>query len=1856
MKNKYKISFLFIPLFLIFSHAAYAERPTMGISGVTGSSGTVSINYSASDSAENINTCSWQYSTDGTIWYPLEDSAIGNNGGKVSGISYITWNSTAGTYNLADSSSSSVYFRIRSYDNQGLVWVSSAIPFSPYAGACWNERNERVQTVESNSPSGGELAGYDSELNMTDSNWTDINFVEGLSCELAAGATYLWQGRNGYLHKTQINNGAPFLTYIDTYTTVFNVTGLAWDGNNLWGCGSSAGVNGYVFKYLDPTIDSYNYWYWATNPVFSGLTWDGETLWSASPGAANNIALHNIDSILNISKILTCDSLPYGLGSDGENLYVTTWDGGTGYGIYKYNIPVSTYSTYGPFTINNVPPEVNNPPAFSINSISGNSGTLTINYTASDSDGDNASTYGWQYSQDNSTWYDIDQGQIGNNSYKSPGASYITWRSTAGTNNLDGVADTSVYFRMKVTDDNSDYLTVIATYNSPSYDLEGLTWDGTNIWSSKFGKIYKHNMDATLSVAETYDVYYYGMRGLAWDEANIWSCYHYSSGGLNVYEINKHNMDDTLSFNDQYWISGRYGLTWDGANIWSCNYGSGEIYKHNMDVDLTVSNTYDSPDSYPSGLTWDGTNIWSCYEYSNRIYKHNMDVDLSTAATFNSPSSYPTGLAWDGTNIWSCVGGDGETDEIYRHRLGLSSAYGTSSSFSIDNNNAPTLGWKGTGSYVSDGLDYEQGTTTMTYTYEVNYTDSDNNTPASGYPTVWILKGGTTVQTLSMALVSGTSYDGNYSTATKLTSVGTDYTYYFEAYDSNSAAATGSPTGSVDAPDVKGLVGYWSFDEGSGTTASDSSGFGNGGTLFGPGWTTGKVGSALDFDGTDDYVRVDDNDILDLTEDFTLQAIIKAQDVWSNKNIITKHEYDEFAGQWTFGVYKSSVIFQGLSGGFQSVYSADILVTDKWYHLSVTYNDTVDKCEVFVNGELSNSVTQPITVSNTDKYLMIGAQESNSVPGTGVCCFNGIIDEVKIYNYARTAEQISQDSQDAGISTETANNAPVLGWVGEGNYTSDGLNPEAGTSTTTFMYSVKYTDADNDIPASGYPKVWILKGGTTVQTLSMELDPANTAYNGNYSTATTLSSAGTDYTYYFEAYDSNSSGATGEPTGSVDAPDVSADAPASFTDDFESATLNPFWEVTQEYGSISLTTEQSHSGSQSAKFSSISGGQRYIFLTHAYSSATAVKGKSVVWIYDTAPGSETQYVQLAFGNKTIEGQPGSRFSIGIEDWVTSYYCLLDTITDSIVTTNISRTTGWHKFEIDIASASMSYYIDGSEIATYAGEYGFNSVQLAMFAPNWRPDATYYFDDFSITVGTTNTAPVLDWVGTSGYENDGLDYETGTTTTVFTYKVKYMDANGDAPAAGYPKVHIYRTAVPVQTLTLEYVSGSYSSGAFYSTSTKLSEAGSDYTYYFEAYDSNSALAAGSPASSVDAPDVTVGNNSPMLTWVGTAGYESDGVAPDAGDTGTNFVFKVKYTDADDDAPMAGYPRVDLGLDGWHTMNEDDGADTVYSDGKIYKFETYLDTTRDGYFFTAYDANSNIAAGEATLQKGGPAVSNPGYYAIYGYVLDHSSNPILNITVGLYDNSVSPPSRIQYQISNSYGFYEFNSIEYGKNCFVNIESSNYTFLPAGPSGMDFLYNDMRVDFFGTAAGAAYYSVSGRCHTADNQGLDNAFVALNYLIGGEYSHVHADSSGDFSFTNVPGGNYELIAKTFSGDTSLHTGDGITMRFVYEPLSSNKAGQNFYLGGAVFESNDFKVWGNVFNPRSASCEIKFTAMENDNVDVKIYDTAGRVIRNWQTNTGIFSWDGRDNGGAVVANGVYYIHIKSNNINKAYPVAIIKK
>ncbi|MBI4744389.1 MAG: hypothetical protein HY776_06180 [Actinobacteria bacterium] len=66
-------------------------------------------------------------------------------------------------------------------------------------------------------------------------------------------------------------------------------------------------------------------------------------------------------------------------------------------------------------------------------------------------------------------------------------------------------------------------------------------------------------------------------------------------------------------------------------------------------------------------------------------------------------------------------------------------------------------------------------------------------------------------------------------------------------------------------PDLS-LVGYWPFDEGTGSIAYDKSLLNNNGTVYGATWTQGRYGQALSFDGLDDYAQVPNSDSLNMQD------------------------------------------------------------------------------------------------------------------------------------------------------------------------------------------------------------------------------------------------------------------------------------------------------------------------------------------------------------------------------------------------------------------------------------------------------------------------------------------------------------------------------------------------------------------------------------------------------------------------------------------------------------------------------------------------------------------------------------------------------------------------------------------------------------------------------------------------------------------------------------------------------------------------------------------------------------------------------------------------------------------------------
>jgi len=200
-------------------------------------------------------------------------------------------------------------------------------------------------------------------------------------------------------------------------------------------------------------------------------------------------------------------------------------------------------------------------------------------------------------------------------------------------------------------------------------------------------------------------------------------------------------------------------------------------------------------------------------------------------------------------------------------------------------------------------------------------------------------------------------------------------------------------------------IGHWKFDSGnsSGTTAYDSSINGNHGTIYGASSTAGKINRALSFDGADDYIEITNDSSLAFTSAVTAEVWVNPAVMSNGLRIIqrTGRGFElEIAGDSPNTKFRTYMDDSGSSGHYFD--SDNVIQLDTWQHIVTTYDGSQQK--LYVNGVLQSGT---LTWSNTldaGSVITIGAYE-----GGGAFRWDGLIDDVRIYNYVRTAEEIRQD-------------------------------------------------------------------------------------------------------------------------------------------------------------------------------------------------------------------------------------------------------------------------------------------------------------------------------------------------------------------------------------------------------------------------------------------------------------------------------------------------------------------------------------------------------------------------------------------------------------------------------------------------------------------------------------------------------------------------------------------------------------------------------------------------------------------------------------------------------------------------------
>ncbi|MEI6532916.1 MAG: LamG-like jellyroll fold domain-containing protein, partial [Candidatus Roizmanbacteria bacterium] len=219
-------------------------------------------------------------------------------------------------------------------------------------------------------------------------------------------------------------------------------------------------------------------------------------------------------------------------------------------------------------------------------------------------------------------------------------------------------------------------------------------------------------------------------------------------------------------------------------------------------------------------------------------------------------------------------------------------------------------------------------------------------------------------------------------------------------------------------------VAYWNFDENTGTTLYDISSNKNTGTLYNsPSWSQGKYGSALNFSLSSlQYVGTTSGSSsnLNLPSDMTISVWIKPTTVSVSSttgwyDIVSNYDQNNGLSQYELGLTNNtgtanSTIVEfangigngtlGMWNDFKSSYKPTANV---WCHIVVT-RDVNENVFFYINGVKQTSIDFNLYgVPPTAGNAVIGRDFN------GNQSFDGLIDELKMYNYVRTPAQIAWD-------------------------------------------------------------------------------------------------------------------------------------------------------------------------------------------------------------------------------------------------------------------------------------------------------------------------------------------------------------------------------------------------------------------------------------------------------------------------------------------------------------------------------------------------------------------------------------------------------------------------------------------------------------------------------------------------------------------------------------------------------------------------------------------------------------------------------------------------------------------------------
>ena len=211
-------------------------------------------------------------------------------------------------------------------------------------------------------------------------------------------------------------------------------------------------------------------------------------------------------------------------------------------------------------------------------------------------------------------------------------------------------------------------------------------------------------------------------------------------------------------------------------------------------------------------------------------------------------------------------------------------------------------------------------------------------------------------------------------------------------------------------------VAWWHFNEGTSNTIYDETHYDNDGAIYGASWSAGKFGTGLSFDGNNDYIDVPDSPSLSITGSITISTWMKFTNTPSSGKyyaIVKKRVYD--SNSYHLVIVDSGKprlrIDTGPSAG--NYIDGNTAINDgNWHFVVATWDQS--SLKIYLDGKNDAApVSLTGSMSDTSDKLSIGYHNAHP---TSFDYYNGLMDEIRISNIARSARDI-KDIYENGTST-----------------------------------------------------------------------------------------------------------------------------------------------------------------------------------------------------------------------------------------------------------------------------------------------------------------------------------------------------------------------------------------------------------------------------------------------------------------------------------------------------------------------------------------------------------------------------------------------------------------------------------------------------------------------------------------------------------------------------------------------------------------------------------------------------------------------------------------------------------------------